>query len=67
MQTCASFVLVVWEQAAERGHAGAMTDLGLMYAQGQGVLQDYDQVRGDPDEHGQLHMPDQHCQYQAWA
>lgn len=54
-------------QAAEGGHSGAMTRLGLMYLRGTGVLQNYDLAvswisrsahKGDPDgmlEYGRLY------------
>jgi hypothetical protein len=33
--------LRLWRPLAERGHAGAQTGLGVMYAKGLGVSQDY--------------------------
>jgi TPR repeat protein len=34
----------LYRLAADKGHVGAMSDLGMMLAQGHGVMQDYDRV-----------------------
>ena len=38
-----------WRLAAEQGNVGAQTNLGLMYANGEGVPEDYGVVRMEVD------------------
>jgi uncharacterized protein len=50
-----------FEKAADKGDAGAMFNLGRLYANGYGVAKDYDKARewyekaADKDEAGAMH------------